>query len=110
MNIDDVREFDEGLLEQINFLKNEIDQETFENSLNKNYCIELTDNSLFELIPGGSDKKVNFEDRFTYMKMVIKARLTESDMQIAAIKRGLCKVVPYSLIKCKLNFIQRKFQ
>jgi len=99
--VEDIREFDEGLLEQINFLKNEIDQETFENSLNKTYCIELTDNSLFELIQGGNEKKVNFDDRFTYMKLLIKARLTESDTQIAAIKRGLCKIVPYSLIKCK---------
>jgi len=60
------------------------------------------------LVKGGSDKKLNFEDRFTYMKMVLKARLSESDTQIAAIKRGLCKIIPYSLIKCNkynINYI-----
>jgi E3 ubiquitin-protein ligase HECTD3 len=62
------------------------------------------------LIPGGTEKKVNFEDRFIYMKMVIKARLTESDKQIAAVKRGLCKVVPYSLIKCKYFLIYEKIK
>jgi E3 ubiquitin-protein ligase HECTD3 len=88
-------------MEQINFFNSDIDKEIFENSINKKYYTELTDNTKIELIKGGYEKKVNFEDRFDYLKMVLKARLTESDSQISAIKKGLCKVVPYSLLKCK---------
>jgi hypothetical protein len=104
--IADITEYDEGLIELINFINTaELDKETFEVSLSENYSIKLTDNSIYDLIPDGKSIKVEFEDRFKYLQLVLKARLCEVDNQIAALKKGLCKLIPESLLKCKFNLI-----
>jgi hypothetical protein len=96
---------DEGLLEQINFIYNpEITQEDFETTFNQVFAIELTDGTLYDLIQDGSKQKVKFIDRFRYAQLAVKARLCEADTQIAAIKRGLCKLIPESLLKRKILF------
>jgi hypothetical protein len=59
----------------------------------------LTDGTLYDLIHEGSTQKVEFNDRFKYAQLAIKARLCECDNQITAIKRGLCKLIPESLLK-----------
>lgn len=86
-------------------MKSDIDLETFESTYNQHYSIELTDGSSYDLIPNGNFEKVAYEDRSKFIQMAIKARLTESDVQVAAVKRGLFKIIPYSLIKCKISFI-----
>ena len=97
ITIEDVKKFDEGIIEQINFLS-EIDVDNFEN-YNLNYSCELSDGTLFDLIPNGKYEKVLYEDRGKYMELFLKARLTEMDKQIAYIKKGLYKLIPPSLLK-----------
>jgi hypothetical protein len=98
----DLQEYDEGFLEQINFIyKPDLEEYEFEAAFNQVFAIELTDGTVYELIPDGSNQKVEFADRFKFAQLAIKARLCEADNQIAAIKRGLCKLLPESLLKCK---------
>ncbi len=80
---------------------NDVNPETFEANYNQNFITELSDGTKIELISNGDSEKVTFEDRFRYLNMVLKARLRESDQQIAALKKGLCKIIPYSLLKRK---------
>lgn len=68
--------------------------------MNLTYSIQLTDGKIFELIPNGSKEKVEFNDRFKFLELSLKARLCESDSQISMIKKGLCKIIPESLLKC----------
>jgi len=63
------------------------------------YTVELSDGSIIDLIPKGSTIKVNFEDRHEYIKMFVKARKNEVDTQVSAVRRGLCKIIPDSLIR-----------
>jgi E3 ubiquitin-protein ligase HECTD3 len=83
-------------------MQSDLDEETFESTFpDQTYCIELTDGTIVDLIPNGSYEKVTYEDRFKFLELAVKARLSESNLQIAAVKKGLCKIIPYSLIKCK---------
>jgi hypothetical protein len=98
----DLQEFDEGLADQINYLyKPDLDENEFETNFNQIYSIELTDGTLYDLIQDSSQIRVEFADRFKYAQLALKARLCESDNQIAAVKRGLCKIIPESLLKRK---------
>jgi hypothetical protein len=65
------------------------------------FTTRLSDGSLIELIPEGLDNKISYSDRFEYLEKMVKARLSESDWQISAIKEGLCKIIPEPVLKCK---------
>jgi len=102
--IEDILEFDEGLFETINFLTNpNLKEEEFETTVNLTYSIQLTDGKIYELIPNGSQEKVEYRDRFKFLELALKARLCEGDSQISMIKKGLCKIIPESLLKCKFK-------
>jgi hypothetical protein len=101
--LEDLREFDEGFLGKINFMQSVHDQETFDSTFpDQTYSIELTDGTIVDLIQNGSYEKVTFEDRFKFLELAVKTRLSEFNLQIAAVKKGLCKIIPYSLIKRKI--------
>ena len=81
-------------------MQSDFDEETFESTFpEQTYSIELTDASIAELIPNGNAEKVLYEDRFKFIEMAMKVRLAESDVQVASLKKGLCKIIPYSVIK-----------
>ncbi len=82
--------------------QNDINQESFDEKFNLNFVIELTDGTLHELIPSGANQRVSFADRFKFISLGLKARVNEADTQIASIKKGLCKMIPNSLLKCNL--------
>lgn len=95
-------EYDEGLVEKINFLNDpNLDKETFEVTFNEMFVVELSDGNVVELISDGKEKKVEFEDRKRYSDLLLKARLAEMDKQIDKVKEGICKIVPGSILKCK---------
>ena len=98
INIDDVKEVDQGIIEQINFIM-EIDNSENFDSYNLTYSCQMNDGTIFDLIPNGKYEKVRFDDRKKYLELYVKARLTESNKQIDAIKKGLYNLIPASLIK-----------
>ncbi|KAK2156588.1 hypothetical protein LSH36_209g02031 [Paralvinella palmiformis] len=58
----------------------------------------LSNGTLVPLIPDGVDKVVQYGDRHEYSELVKATRMSESDQQIDAIKRGLLSVVPKAVL------------
>jgi other hect domain ubiquitin protein ligase E3 len=58
----------------------------------------LTDNLEIELKQGGSSIPVAYADRVEYVKLSMKAKLLESTLQCLAIKRGISKIIPSSIL------------
>uniref|UniRef100_A0A668AXG1 HECT domain containing 3 n=1 Tax=Myripristis murdjan TaxID=586833 RepID=A0A668AXG1_9TELE len=77
-----------------------MDPETFEFKFGDElvYTTLLSDGQMVELIPGGSNVAVRYEDRREFIRLVQKARLEESKQQIAAMQAGLLKVVPQAVL------------
>uniref|UniRef100_A0A3Q4HB06 HECT domain containing 3 n=1 Tax=Neolamprologus brichardi TaxID=32507 RepID=A0A3Q4HB06_NEOBR len=63
-----------------------MDQETFEFRFGEElvYTTLRTDGSMVELIPGGSNVSVRYEDRSEFIRLVQKARMEESKQQVDA--------------------------
>uniref|UniRef100_A0A8C5QDY3 E3 ubiquitin-protein ligase HECTD3 n=1 Tax=Leptobrachium leishanense TaxID=445787 RepID=A0A8C5QDY3_9ANUR len=62
------------------------------------YTTVLSDQRMVELIPGGANISVCYEDRMEFIQMVQRVRLDESKDQIRAIRDGLLKVVPQAVL------------
>ncbi|KAM9322367.1 E3 ubiquitin-protein ligase HECTD3-like [Pholidichthys leucotaenia] len=77
-----------------------MDKATFEFRFGEElvYSTPLTDGQMVELIPGGSNVAVCYEDRSEFIRLVQKARMEESKQQIAAMQAGLLKVVPQAVL------------
>lgn len=58
----------------------------------------LSDGVLHKLRPEGETTPVLYEDRIEYVKESVMARLVESRAQCNAIKRGISKIIPSSLL------------
>lgn len=61
-----------------------MDQETFEFRFGEElvYTTLLSDGQMVDLIPGGSNVAVRYEDRSEFIRLVQKARLEESKQQV----------------------------
>ena len=60
----------------------------------------LSDGTEQELLPEGAERPVSFEDRQQYVALCTQARLSEWDEQMAAIREGLCEVLPPMMLAC----------
>ena len=58
------------------------------------YTTLSTDDRTVELVPGGAERDVTFQDRSEYADLVENYRLHEFDVQIASLRRGLATVLP----------------
>lgn len=71
---------------QVNLLEamENMDQETFEFRFGEElvYTTLLSDGQMVDLIPGGSNVAVRYEDRSEFIRLVQKARLEESKQQV----------------------------
>lgn len=71
---------------QVNLLDamENMDQETFEFRFGEElvYTTLLSDGQMAELIPGGSNVAVRYEDRKEFIRLVQKARLEEGKQQV----------------------------
>eukprot|EP00727_Mastigamoeba_balamuthi_P008182 m51a1_g3985 putative hect domain and rcc1-like domain-containing protein (3401) ;mRNA; f:470235-483438 len=62
-------------------------------------CTTLSDKSPCELVPGGADREVTYENRAEYVRLVELARLNECSRQAAAMRHGLVEIVPEGLLR-----------
>lgn len=68
--------------------------ELFSSVLDAEFVTRLSDQSLKELIPGGSEVKVTAERCEEYTRLLIDARIHEFDVQLQQMREGLLSVVP----------------
>ncbi|CAH1774452.1 unnamed protein product [Owenia fusiformis] len=64
----------------------------------RTWTTTLSDGSVKLLKEGGVEEKVQYEDRCSYCDMVQQARMQESQSQVEALRQGLLKVVPQSVL------------
>lgn len=92
---------------QVNLLEamENMDQETYEFRFGEElvYTTLLSDGQMVELIPGGSNVAVRYEDRSEFVRLVQKARLEESKQQVGL---QCCYTLPShtSLFRVLLQF------
>ena len=60
-------------------------------------CV-ATDGRTVELVPGGAQRTVGYDDRVEYARLVEQYRLREFDAQAAALRAGLATIVPARLL------------
>ena len=100
IGIEDVYQYDEGLYNMITAITDkDLTVDAFNNNFNYTFTCELTDRTIKELLPDGNNLKVNFTERIKYANLLVSARLSECDMQIDSIRKGLSKIIPISLLK-----------
>uniref|UniRef100_A0A4W3I874 HECT domain containing 3 n=1 Tax=Callorhinchus milii TaxID=7868 RepID=A0A4W3I874_CALMI len=77
-----------------------MDKETYEFKFGNEltYTTVLSDHSVVDLIPDGSNAIVQYEDRKEFIRLVQKVRLEESKDQIQGMRAGLLKVVPQAVL------------
>ncbi|KAM9326144.1 E3 ubiquitin-protein ligase HECTD3 [Gastrophryne carolinensis] len=84
------------LLEMMELMDKDTFEEKFGGELT--YTTVLSDQHMVELVPGGSNISVRYEDRLEFIQMVQKVRLEESKEQVEAIQAGLLKVIPQAVL------------
>lgn len=77
-----------------------MDKESFDTKFGGvlTYTTVLSDNTLINLVPGGADKFVDYEERTEYIQLVRNCRMGEGKQQIEAIRRGLLKVLSQAVL------------
>lgn len=99
-NHDDLATYDDSILAQLSQLlacktKEEFD-ELFEEF---SFTTVLSDGkSRVELVVGGEDKELTFENRIDYARKLLYVRMNEFKKQAHAIKKGICQIVPEALL------------
>ena len=57
----------------------------------------MSDNTLVNLVPGGADKFVDYEDRTDYIRLVRNCRMAEGKQQVQLSTRHLSEAVIFSV-------------
>jgi hypothetical protein len=63
------------------------------------FTVPLSDGTTRELCPGGLDMELTYANRHEFVRLAAAARLSEAADQIGAMRRGLCSVVPPSVVR-----------
>jgi len=75
-------------------LEPDVDESTFDDFFGCPWVYHNTAGESVELIPGGADRYVTYQERNDFVRMYIEARLNESNQQIDALLEGLKTVIP----------------
>lgn len=62
------------------------------------FTTALSDGAVVEVVPEGATRPLTFECRVEYAQKVLYRRMKECEQQCAAIKRGICQMVPEALL------------
>uniref|UniRef100_K3X8T2 HECT domain-containing protein n=1 Tax=Globisporangium ultimum (strain ATCC 200006 / CBS 805.95 / DAOM BR144) TaxID=431595 RepID=K3X8T2_GLOUD len=77
-----------------------VTEEMFEDIVLETFTTHSSDNRVVALKPEGQSIAVTFANRCEYADLVEQYRLQEFNLQIAALLRGISKVVPAKLLSC----------
>jgi len=87
------------MLDGIKNLAQTLPEEEFQANHDQKFVTCLSDGTEIELVPGGKNKIITKENAKEYVELVMKARLSEFDRQMKAIKQGIGMVFPPFLMK-----------
>lgn len=73
----------------------------FESSITENWVTLKSDRTVQELRRNGAKHQVQFHERVEYIEKLLQVKMTESDQQINAIKKGISTIIPTPLLNCK---------
>lgn len=100
LSSDDLATFDFSAWSSLQFRdpvsNREFDEDEFEAAFGEiRYTTVLSDGrTTVELRPGGAQQRVEYKERYQYVRDVVKARLFESRLQMHYVKLGLYSIVP----------------
>lgn len=99
-NQDDLATYDDSILAQLSQLLACKSKEKFDELFEEyHFTTVLSDGkSQVELVPGGADKELTFENRYEYARKLLHVRMNEFKRQADAIKKGICQIVPEALL------------
>ena len=92
----DLEAIDKLCIQALNELSN-ASQETWD-EMDLYWTTQLSNGHEIELKPNGRTIPVPYADRAEYVRLTIHHRLTESESQVAAMRKGLHQVVPAHLM------------
>jgi len=93
VNQADLEGIDKLCIQALGNLK-KLDKEKFDVVIEQTHTTQLSDGKEVELKPNGKELPVKFEDVDEFMRLSVEARLSESDQQIQALRKGLNAIVP----------------
>jgi other hect domain ubiquitin protein ligase E3 len=96
LRFDDLKEIDEQTCKFLIFMESALPQ-IFEESF-EFFTSKLSDSTVVELVDGGRNFPVTFENKKKYIRDVLNVRFQEARKQIKALREGLAKVVPIGLL------------
>ena len=101
-NKDDLEAIDLFQIQSLDNMRNihlqGITRESFSFTFYETFTTMSTDDRMVELVTGGEEKNVDFDNRNQYCDLVEQYRLHEFDAQAAAIRRGLASIIPHRLL------------
>ena len=72
--------------------------DTLQHEIHQSFTTALSDQSIVELLPNGANTFVTHANRMQYVQLVVAARLSEHTAQVAAILRGIARILPTQLL------------
>ena len=75
-----------------------ITRESFANTFYETFTTMSSDNRVVELVTGGEEQNVDFDNRNYYCDLIEQYRFHEFDKQAAAVRRGLATIIPHRLL------------
>ena len=102
VQLQDLKVFDEGAYQTLDMLRrlaeNGIDEHNFGNAYSDEHFTAIDSSSrTVELIPGGSNVSLTYENHQQYAELLERQRLSEAARVYTAIRRGMSAVVPVHL-------------
>ena len=94
----DLKEVDEGAVKYLEFIR-ETGEEGFDEILDRNFTCKLSDGSEVELVPHGANRKVTFQNRIEFARLMLETRLQEAELQTLTIRKGFTSIVPEVLLR-----------
>ncbi len=73
--------------------------EEFNEEVQHTFVTLLSNAENKELCPGGEGKQVTRENVEEYIKLIVKARLYESEKQMEAVREGVVYIIPEVILK-----------
>jgi len=101
-SVQDFEAIDSSALKALDSVRN-IDQtgvgpEDFATIFYESFTTYLPDGTCVELVPGGKNIDLTFENRHEYCDLAIKTQMSAYDKQIKAIREGISWIVPINII------------